>query len=139
VQFVLFTLSAIVGSAILYGDFQRAEFHQIITFLYGCAATFAGVFIIAWSPPDAKGNQAEPPNNLEAGNTVNGGESNADTPRLGLGHIGNRQRATLILPSGVSTPRSTPGLQHQRSSVGMMAISPAQVSPQSKVVSNPTS
>ncbi|KAL1723535.1 magnesium transporter NIPA-domain-containing protein [Schizophyllum commune] len=34
-QFVLFNLSAIVGSAILYGDFERAKFHQIVTFLYG--------------------------------------------------------------------------------------------------------
>ena len=49
-QFVMFNLSAIVGSAILYGDFKRASFHQIVTFLYGCAATFAGVFIIAWAP-----------------------------------------------------------------------------------------
>ncbi|KAL1680692.1 magnesium transporter NIPA-domain-containing protein [Schizophyllum commune] len=46
-QFVLFNLSAIVGSAILYGDFERAKFHQIVTFLYGCGATFLGVFIIA--------------------------------------------------------------------------------------------
>ncbi|KAE9410286.1 DUF803-domain-containing protein [Gymnopus androsaceus JB14] len=52
VQFVLFNLSAIVGSAILYGDFKKASFHQIVTFLYGCAATFAGVFIIAWSISD---------------------------------------------------------------------------------------
>lgn len=50
VQFVSFTLSAIIGSAILYGDFKKATFHQIITFLYGCAATFLGVFVIARSP-----------------------------------------------------------------------------------------
>ncbi|KAK0191244.1 magnesium transporter NIPA-domain-containing protein [Armillaria mellea] len=49
-QFVLFNLSAIVGSAILYGDFQKASFHQIVTFLYGCSATFAGVYTIARSP-----------------------------------------------------------------------------------------
>ncbi|KAI6047329.1 magnesium transporter NIPA-domain-containing protein [Pisolithus marmoratus] len=43
-QFVLFTLSAVIGSAVLYGDFRRATFHQMVTFLYGCAATFVGVF-----------------------------------------------------------------------------------------------
>ncbi|THH33644.1 hypothetical protein EUX98_g503 [Antrodiella citrinella] len=48
-QFVFFNLSAIIGSAILYGDFKRATFHQTVTFLYGCGATFAGVFIITWT------------------------------------------------------------------------------------------
>ncbi|KAK7049641.1 hypothetical protein VNI00_005672 [Paramarasmius palmivorus] len=33
IQFVLFNLSAIIGSAILYGDFRRATFHQVVTFL----------------------------------------------------------------------------------------------------------
>ena len=47
-QFVLFNLSAIVGSAVLYGDFRKATFHQMVTFLYGCGATFAGVFMLTW-------------------------------------------------------------------------------------------
>ena len=64
-QFVLFNLSAIVGSAILYGDFRHTTFHQFVTFLYGCAATFAGVFIIASgsaqssSPRDAEDGRAD--------------------------------------------------------------------------------
>ena len=45
-QFVMFTLSAIVGSAVLYGDFRNATLHQMVTFLYGCGATFAGVFVL---------------------------------------------------------------------------------------------
>lgn len=49
-QFVLFNLSAITGSAILYGDFRTAKFHQFVTFMYGCVATFTGVWIIAWVP-----------------------------------------------------------------------------------------
>jgi len=52
VQFVFFTLSAIIGSAILYGDFKETKFHQRVTFLYGCAATFLGVFVIAWAPSE---------------------------------------------------------------------------------------
>lgn len=47
-QFVLFNLSAIVGSAVLYGDFRRATLQQMVTFLYGCGATFAGVFMLTW-------------------------------------------------------------------------------------------
>lgn len=54
-QFVLFTLSAVIGSAVLYGDFRRATFHQMVTFLYGCAATFLGVYVIAWGPNSSDG------------------------------------------------------------------------------------
>ncbi|KAF8897376.1 magnesium transporter [Infundibulicybe gibba] len=63
IQFVFFTLSAIIGSAILYGDFKTAKFHQVVTFLYGCAATFAGVFIIAspTSTPSESAPEAEGP------------------------------------------------------------------------------
>jgi hypothetical protein len=80
-QFVLFNLSAIVGSAILFGDFARASFHQIVTFLYGCAATFAGVFVIAWTPgppPRAEDAEGEAP-------TVGGG--------LDAAHEGKAPRA----------------------------------------------
>ncbi|KAG8928369.1 plasma membrane fusion protein prm1, partial [Tulasnella sp. 417] len=45
-QFVLFTLAAIVGSAILYRDFDNISFYRFIVFLYGVATTFAGVLIL---------------------------------------------------------------------------------------------
>ncbi|PPQ66756.1 hypothetical protein CVT24_008713 [Panaeolus cyanescens] len=129
VQFVLFTLSAIMGSAILYGDFAKARFHEIITFLYGCAATFAGVFIIAWSP-----NQVSP-ESVEAGVDVmnespqpsyQASPTSPEGPQLGMGPVGRRRRATLVLPSGVSAPKDAPTLRHKPSGIGMMGISPAQ-------------
>ncbi|KAF8314714.1 DUF803-domain-containing protein [Clavulina sp. PMI_390] len=46
-QFVLFNLSAIVGSAVLYRDFDKLPFERMVIFLYGCAATFLGVFVLA--------------------------------------------------------------------------------------------
>ena len=46
IQFVFFNLAAILGSAILYRDFEDISFHQFITFLYGCATTFLGVFFL---------------------------------------------------------------------------------------------
>ncbi|KAJ3517552.1 hypothetical protein NLJ89_g438 [Agrocybe chaxingu] len=129
IQFVLFTLSAIVGSAILYGDFRRAKFHEIVTFLYGCAATFTGVFIIAWSPMDSSAeNSADViPEEDEAQITSDATPTNSDGARLGMGTIGRRRHAALVLPTGVNGPRETPALRHKRSGVGMMAISPAQV------------
>ncbi|KAG8990749.1 hypothetical protein FRB90_001631 [Tulasnella sp. 427] len=45
-QFVLFTLAAIVGSAILYRDFDNISAYRFIIFLYGVATTFVGVLIL---------------------------------------------------------------------------------------------
>jgi hypothetical protein len=52
-QFVLFNLTAIVGSAVLYRDFDKFPFERLVIFLYGCAATFIGVFILARTSPSA--------------------------------------------------------------------------------------
>lgn len=45
-QFVLFTLSVIIGSAILYRDFESATAEQFGKFIGGCALTFLGVYLI---------------------------------------------------------------------------------------------
>lgn len=42
----MFTISAIVGSAILYRDFADMDAHQLINFFFGCLTTFAGVFLL---------------------------------------------------------------------------------------------
>ncbi|KAH6915233.1 magnesium transporter NIPA-domain-containing protein [Coprinopsis sp. MPI-PUGE-AT-0042] len=122
IQFVLFTLSAIIGSAILYGDFKTAKFHQVVTFLYGCAATFAGVFVIAWAPNEQTSDGATDGGLAEETNSVT---SSPDQARLGQGTIGRRRRATLVLPSGVTGIRDAPGIRHARSSL-TIGISPAQ-------------
>ncbi|RDB22614.1 putative magnesium transporter NIPA6 [Hypsizygus marmoreus] len=123
VQFVLFTLSAIIGSAILYGDFKKAKFHQIVTFLYGCAATFLGVFIIAWAPASQiEDDIAE--ENGDVGTADGGSVVTSEESRRGLGSIGRRRRATFILPSGARD--TTPILRSQRSAVSLIGLSPAQ-------------
>lgn len=115
-QFVLFTLSAIIGSAILYGDFKKANFHQIVTFLYGCATTFLGVFIIAWAP--SSGDVGE--------DGVEGGDDSSVVSEslIGRGSIGRRKQARLILPSGVN---ESPNLGRQHS-INLIGLSPAQAS-----------
>ncbi|PSR73489.1 hypothetical protein PHLCEN_2v10781 [Hermanssonia centrifuga] len=127
-QFITFNLSAIVGSAILYGDFRRATFHQIITFLYGCAATFAGVFIIAWAPGSSEGEEDEIE---QSGNDVEiareGRDENAIPRNLRMDT--RRNRAALVIPDGaVHSPGSSPILRTRRSMINMMGLSPAQVS-----------
>lgn len=121
IQFVLFTLSAIIGSAILYGDFNKMHLHQFLTFFYGCAATFLGVFIIAWSPSGVglhhNGGEVDDDGGAESVNGVEGALVNATTSP------GNRtRRVTVVSPGG------TPILRRKVSSVSLMGISPAQVS-----------
>ncbi|KAI8982547.1 magnesium transporter NIPA-domain-containing protein [Pilobolus umbonatus] len=45
-QFVLFTVSAIIGSAILYHDFDDASAEQLTGFISGCTIEFLGVYLI---------------------------------------------------------------------------------------------
>ncbi|TFK76067.1 DUF803-domain-containing protein [Pluteus cervinus] len=114
IQFVLFTLSAIIGSAILYGDFQKAEFHQIVTFLYGCAATFAGVFIIASSSqPSVVEDDGEGEDAQADQRTVDDDTSRAPST------IG-RRRATAMPPSSPAPAK------HRQSSISLLGLSPAQ-------------
>ncbi|KAK8022172.1 hypothetical protein PG993_012939 [Apiospora rasikravindrae] len=51
IQFVLFTLSVIIGSAILYRDFERTTLRQGAKFIGGCFLTFFGVFLITSGRP----------------------------------------------------------------------------------------
>src|ERR1700712_5459221 len=46
VQFVMFTLSVIIGSGILYRDFEKATAENVEKFVGGCLLTFFGVFLI---------------------------------------------------------------------------------------------
>ena len=125
-QFVFFNLSAIIGSAILYGDFKRATFHQTVTFLYGCGATFLGVFIITWAsrtPMDEE--EADEEQEEDSGDVEDG----VRTPRdVRMGSLARRNRATLVIPDGVVSAAATPILKNRQSMVSMIGLSPAQVS-----------
>lgn len=46
VQFVMFTLSVIIGSAVLYRDFEKTKAERAVKFVGGCLLTFFGVFLI---------------------------------------------------------------------------------------------
>lgn len=51
IQFVSFTLSVIIGSAVLYRDFERTSGEQAVKFIGGCLLTFFGVFLITSGRP----------------------------------------------------------------------------------------
>ncbi|KAI0321861.1 magnesium transporter NIPA-domain-containing protein [Amylostereum chailletii] len=109
-QFVLFNLSAILGSAILYGDFRRATFHQFVTFMYGCAATFGGVFIIAYD----SASSASPPLDEERGNANNTGDDQVLGVYVGRSGLGPTGRMDM------------PALRSRQSTVSLVGLSPAQ-------------
>ncbi|CEG77030.1 hypothetical protein RMATCC62417_11846 [Rhizopus microsporus] len=50
-QFVLFTISAIIGSAVLYHDFDGMSLEQLSRFMAGCAIEFLGVYLITSKRP----------------------------------------------------------------------------------------
>ncbi|KAI8145259.1 magnesium transporter NIPA-domain-containing protein [Fennellomyces sp. T-0311] len=60
-QFVLFTISAIAGSAVLYHDFDDMTMDQTSRFMTGCAVEFLGVYLIT-----SKRNKQPPSLSLRA-------------------------------------------------------------------------
>lgn len=112
-QFVFFNLSAILGSAILYGDFKEATFHQLVTFFYGCATTFGGVYLIARST----GSQDE-----ESAISDPESATAPSTPDVRLGTVGRRSRHLPML----DTARPSPSLRRKPSTSSLVGFSPAQ-------------
>ena len=51
-QFVLHTISVIVGSAVLYRDFESATAERVGKFVGGCLLTFLGVYLITGGRPN---------------------------------------------------------------------------------------
>lgn len=86
-----------------------------MTFLYGCVATFLGVFIIAWAPPLADHDEGR--------TEQDDGRSPTSESIFEHGILG-RKRATLVLPKGV---KDSPAIRHQHS-LNLIGLSPAQAS-----------
>jgi len=122
IQFVLFNLSAIVGSAILYGDFRKTTFHQFVTFLYGCGATFAGVFIIATDTSDS--SQVEQPVETSGVDSDEAaGDTGAREPRSIRKILIIRPRESILSLAGLSPAQNlllvrTPQLEDSPSARG---------------------
>ena len=59
VQFVMFTISVIIGSAILYRDFEKATGESVGKFIGGCLLTFFGVYLITSGRPQRDDDDEE--------------------------------------------------------------------------------
>lgn len=67
VQFVMFTLSVILGSAILYRDFEKATAENVVKFIGGCLLTFFGVWLITSARSKHDGDESEEEESDEEG------------------------------------------------------------------------
>ncbi|KAI0014044.1 DUF803-domain-containing protein [Xylariaceae sp. FL0662B] len=65
IQFVMYTLSVIIGSAVLYRDFERTTAQQATKFVGGCLLTFFGVFLITSGRPRQDDDQLSDDENGE--------------------------------------------------------------------------
>ncbi|WFD25342.1 hypothetical protein MNAN1_000310 [Malassezia nana] len=96
-QFVLFTVSTIVGSSILYRDLAALRWPRMVGFLIGCLCTFLGVFVLTC---DFDSNESAP----------------SAAPTIVVDDSSGIQGAASPPPSGpVDVPGARPGRRHLRS------------------------
>lgn len=60
VQFVIFTIMAVVGSTILYGDFRNLGSAQVGNFIFACGFIFTGVYCLTREPPASEKDETAP-------------------------------------------------------------------------------
>lgn len=138
-QFVFFNLAAIVGSAILYRDFEHVDFHTFVTFVYGCATTFLGVFILTWTNGVAsEGKVAGVPGRRGASTSVVGTITTGtplmvlDDPAVSpvmepVGGSTTLEGTANAATAGTGGAAATRAILHAKGSRASLSISPGQV------------
>lgn len=125
-QFALFTLSVIIGSAVLYRDFEHTGTSQAIKFITGCFLTFFGVYLITSKRSSLDDIDAEDADGDETIQLIDEEAEDIDE-RVPL----KRERDSASLPNvightdeatGVSTPQRP---STASSSVPSTAVTPA--------------
>lgn len=142
IQFVLFTLSVIIGSAVLYRDFERTTATQAAKFVGGCLCTFFGVFLITSGRPSQDDeDQLSDDENIEESFGLRQREAAdaPDAPREET-RYGGRQSTSIVssrrssLGSRVSFASSTikhhtPSRDHRATTSRSFLATPAEDSP----------
>ncbi|KAI7310719.1 DUF803-domain-containing protein [Hortaea werneckii] len=123
-QFVLFTISVIVGSAVLYRDFETEAAGDAAKFVGGCALTFLGVWCITSGHNDESEADDEMPEEDDAVDLhdeehvqpeIREREDGTDTRHPVIPSSSNdapqpnRNRSESTAPSVVVTPAMDPG------------------------------
>ena len=146
-QFVLFTISVIIGSAVLYRDFESATAARVGKFAGGCLLTFVGVYLITSGRGSNKEDHADN-DEEEAIGLVDeeqlednaGYRSDHDLRRKGSllnatfdGSYRSSRRSSQQAPSGHSSLPRTP----QRRQSNTMYTHSSSSQPQTPITANP--
>ena len=135
-QFVFFNLTAIVGSAILYRDFEHVDFHTFLTFVYGCATTFLGVFILTWTSGAASEGKVAGVPGRRATSTDTARTITTGTPLMVLDDpiiapvaepVGSPVTPTGAANTATGGAPATRAILHAKGSRASLSISPGQV------------
>lgn len=124
-QFVLFTLSVIIGSAVLYRDFEHTGASQATKFITGCFLTFFGVYLITSKRSSLNDIDTGDADEDETIQLIDEEAEDIDE-RTPL----KREQALVLLQNGVENNEATGVWTPQRpstasSSVPSIAITPA--------------
>ena len=106
-QFVLFTISVIVGSAVLYRDFERTTPEDAGKFVGGCALTFLGVWCITSGRSSSDGEEDEEMALGEEEDAINLLDEDGQQPEIRERDADGRKES-IIGSSSKSTPRLAP-------------------------------
>ncbi|CAO3619219.1 unnamed protein product [Cunninghamella echinulata] len=114
-QFVLFTIAAIIGSAVIYGDFDDAGMNQMSRFMTGCVIEFLGVYFITSKREKRLGALALNSDKDEPRQPVNITADFSSTPRTSLEgpghHLEHSQRHPNIPQPPPSSALSSSGME----------------------------
>ncbi|KAL7271091.1 hypothetical protein RUND412_006179 [Rhizina undulata] len=108
-QFVLFTISVIVGSAILYRDFETMGRDHLVKFVFGCSLTFWGVYLITTERKGRKALVEDDEIGLEEGSLIDDETDDEDESPRPQGENRPDWRLTVPIEEDVPTTSSSPG------------------------------
>ena len=124
VQFVLFTLSVIIGSAVLYRDFERTDVDHVLKFIFGCLLTFGGVYLITSGRKQEDEEEDESVKDHDAEQIHLLDEEREPEPSSPIKQeIDLRIDTTSLEPLAPQTPRQPPS--RSSSAVPSISITPA--------------
>jgi drug/metabolite transporter (DMT)-like permease len=119
-QFVMFTLSVIIGSAILYRDFERESAADGGKFVGGCALTFLGVWCITSGRSDNEDGEEETSDVEEEEDTVDLVDHEGTQADVHDHTVSHRRRSTAK-----GSAKSAPIKSFRANSITSMEIPPS--------------
>lgn len=108
IQYMTFALSTIIGSAILYRDFEGIGLPSLINFAFGCLVSGGGVYLLTRdAPSQSKEGESSSESKQDDSSSASGGGSRSKDPSQPRNAL-PPNATTIILDIPASTPSTTP-------------------------------